>query len=240
MGRGGRDDTIWEVPDDLWDTIKLILEEKYPARSTGRPREVDLRRVLDAIIFRMRTGCQWNKIPRVYGDDSTIHRHFQRWSELGIFKDIWAIMVERCEELKGVNWEWQAADASMGKARFGGDNVGPNPTDRAKKGTKRSIVVDREGGPLGLTVAGANVHDTKLLEQTLEAIVIDRPAVTFETPQNLCLDKGYDNPTGREAATKHRYTAHIRKIGEEKIDDKGEKKVSSTQMGGGTYLGMDF
>jgi putative transposase len=51
-----------------------------------------------------------------------------------------------------------------GQGPFWGDQVGPNPTDRAKPGVKRSLLVDGEGGPLGLTVAGANVHDTKLLE----------------------------------------------------------------------------
>jgi hypothetical protein len=47
---------------------------------------------------------------------------------------------------------------------------------------------------LGVVVAGANVHDTKLLQQTIEAIVLDRPQPTEDTPQHLCLDKGYDNP----------------------------------------------
>ena len=61
----------------------------------------------------------------------------------------------------------------MGKARFGGDQVGPNPTDRAKNGSKKSILTNRNGGPLWVIVAGANVPDTKLLDQTLEAIIVD-------------------------------------------------------------------
>src|SRR5207237_2922862 len=52
---------------------------------------------------------------------------------------------------------------------------GPNPTDRAKPGTKKSVVVDADGGPLGAVIAGANVHDTKLLADTLDAIVLERP-----------------------------------------------------------------
>lgn len=61
---------------------------------------------------------------------------------------------------------------------------------------KRRLVVEATGGPLGATIAGANVHDTKLLAATLEAIVVERPLPTEEKPQHLCLDKGYDNPTG--------------------------------------------
>lgn len=66
-------------------------------------------------------------------------------------------------------------------------------------------------------IAGANVHDTKLLGQTLDAIVVARPKPTRRKPQHLCLDKGYDNPTGRKAAKDHKYVAHIRRIGEDKI-----------------------
>lgn len=73
-------------------------------------------------------------------------------------------------------------------------------------------------------VAGANVHDTKLLAATLAAIVVERPRPSEEVPQHLCLDKGYDNPTGHQAATEQGYQAHIRRIGEEKLDDQGEKR----------------
>jgi putative transposase len=72
---------------------------------------------------------------------------------------------------------------------------GPNPTARGQKGLKRRLVVEADGGPLGMAMAGANVHDTKLLAETLEAIIVERPEPTAEEPQHLCLDQGYDNPT---------------------------------------------
>jgi putative transposase len=78
------------------------------------------------------------------------------------------------------------------------------------------VIVDEQGGPLGVAIDGANIHDTKLLERTIEAIVVERPEPTEDEPQHLCLDKGYDNPTGHETAKKHKYTPHIRRIGEEK------------------------
>jgi putative transposase len=118
--------TLWEVPDGLWARIEPILNEADPPKRRGRKR-VDRRRVLDGIIFRLRTGCQWNHIPSVYGDDSTIHRCFKRWCELDVFEQIWAALVAECDELKAVQWEWQAADTSMGKARFGGARSAPTP-----------------------------------------------------------------------------------------------------------------
>src|SRR5919112_5789097 len=72
---------------------------------------------------------------------------------------------------------------SYGQGPFWGDLVGPNPTDRAKNGVKRSILVEADGGPLSVIVAGANVPDFKLLEATLDAIVVERPEPTEQVPQ---------------------------------------------------------
>lgn len=216
---------IWEMPDGLWERLELLIKELDPPKPTGRPRS-DARRILNGILFRLRTGCQWNHIPREYGDDATIHRTFQRWQRLGLFERLWAILVEECDELGLVDWEWQAADTALGKARCGGDQIGPNPTDRGKNGTKRSILTEGGGGPLAAIVAPANVHDTKLLAQTIEAIVVERPQPRPTRPQHLCLDKAYDNPTGEAAVSKHNYIGHIRRIGEEKTVRKGKKNTS--------------
>ena len=119
--------------------------------------------------------------------------------------------------------------ALAGRRRLDGEGAlrwrkkGPSPTDRAKPGTKRSLIVERSGGPLGAVVAGANIHDAKLLADTIEAIVVERPDPAAY-PQHLCLDKGYDNPSGKGAAADAGYVPHIRRIGEEKLDEEGEKR----------------
>ena len=111
--------TIWEASDDLWAIVEPILAEHDPPKPRGRKR-IDQRAAFDAIIFRLRTGCQWNHLPSEYPDDSSVHRTFQRWVERGIFDRIWAVVQEACEDLDGCDWEWQAADAALGKARKGG------------------------------------------------------------------------------------------------------------------------
>jgi putative transposase len=68
----------------------------------------------------LRSGCQWNRLPREFPDDSSVHRTFQRWVRTGVFERIWAALVEHCAELGGVDWTWQAADSALGKARSGG------------------------------------------------------------------------------------------------------------------------
>jgi putative transposase len=111
-----------------------------------------------------------------------------------------------------------------GQGAFWGDLVGPNPTDRAKNGVKRSILVEADGGPLSAIIAGAHVPDFKLLEATLDAAVVERPAPNDQAPQQLCLDKGYDNAPVREIVEERSYISHIRRIGEEKFDDGGVKR----------------
>jgi putative transposase len=96
--------------------------------------------------------------------------------------------------------------------------VGANPTDRAKNGVKKSLLVEADGGPLAITIAGANVPDAKLLARTIEAIVLERPEPEPEYPQHLCLDKGYDNDDGWGACVDHSYEPHIALIRDERPD----------------------
>ena len=109
--------------DDLWDIIEPLLKRRYPAKTTGRPR-ADFRKVIDGVIFRLRSGCQWNHLPLAFGPDSTVHQWFQVWCRDGVMLDIWKILVKRCDVPGAVEWEWQSADGAMGKARLGGDYVG--------------------------------------------------------------------------------------------------------------------
>jgi putative transposase len=93
--------------------------------------------------------------------------------------------------------------------------VGRNPTDRGKIGTKRSVLTDGGGVPLGLAVEGANRNDVKMVEATLMSIPMARPTPTPAQPQGICLDKGDDDDEVRELLAEFGFTAHIRARGEE-------------------------
>ena len=93
--------------------------------------------------------------------------------------------------------------------------MGPNPTDRAKSGVKRSLLTEADGVPIGLAVDGANRNDFKMMKATLESIPVQRPKPTRRQPQGMCLDKGYDYDEVRALADAFAYTAHIRARGEE-------------------------
>lgn len=124
-------DTIWEMPDEAWERLERILLERYPPAETGRPR-ANLRQVCNGIIFRLRSGCQWNHLPKMFGDDSTVHRWFQQWVKDGVLEELWAELLLACDELGGVEWKWQAADGCLGKARFGGEKRAATPRTEAK------------------------------------------------------------------------------------------------------------
>jgi putative transposase len=160
------------------------------------------------ILYVLRTGCQWNALPSSkYGSGKTAHRYFQRWIKAGVFRKMWQAGLNEYDEIKGIDWKWQALDGSMTKAPLGGQNTGPNPTDRAKRGTKRSMLVDKDGVPLAVVVAGANKPDGKLLEATLDAVQIEVSAVAVE--QHLCLDKGYTAKHCLATGEEHGYTVHV-------------------------------
>jgi putative transposase len=93
---------------------------------------------------------------------------------------------------------------------LGGELTGPSPVDRRKLGTKRSIITDGHGLPLGLILAAANEPDNTLAEDTLDSVLTERPEPTAEAPQNFCADKAYDDKKVRQAGTDRHYIVHIR------------------------------
>ena len=79
-----------------------------------------------------------------------------------------------------------------------------------KKGSKRSLLVDGIGIPLSIVASGAQVHDVKLLEPTLDQIVTDRPPAQDPPKENLCADAGYAGQPARKAIEQRHYVPHVR------------------------------
>ena len=102
------------------------------------------------------------------------------------------------------------------------------------------MLVEGNGWPLAICISGANTPDAKLLALTLDAIVVERPTPTQDAPQHLCLDKGYDNPTGEAACAQFGYTPHIAPIKpsshwRRKAGRNGREKAPCPPLGGGTH-----
>jgi putative transposase len=201
-------ETIWYIPDELWDKVRPLLGREKQAGTVGRPC-VPHRTCLDGILYVLRTGCQWKHAPREFGSGSTLHRRFQHWVERGVFKRVWRRLLKEYDELRGIQWRWQALDSATTKAALGGEATGKSPVDRGKLGTKRHLLTDQRGAPMGLEVTGANRHDSQAVRATLESLPVKRPTLQAAGEQHLTADKGYDYSPVRRTLNRRGYTAHI-------------------------------
>lgn len=109
----------YQISDALWKKIEPLIPPPKLKKKPGRPR-MDDRKAMIAIFYVLRTGCQWKALPRSLGASSTVHDRFQEWREAGVFERMWRGGVTMYDELKGIDWEWQAMDGAMTKAPLGG------------------------------------------------------------------------------------------------------------------------
>lgn len=188
----------------LNDAFKIVNELKFYA-TTGRPG-LDFERGLNGIFFVLKTGIQWNALPRCFGSDTAVHRLFQKLRDLKFFEKIWHLELKKYDEKFGLNLAIQAADCTYIKAPLGREKTGNSPVDRRKLGTKRSIIVDQQGIVIGCALGTANQHDSKLFEETLRAI----PAfIKHPKYKEMHLDAAYDSTEVRIALFNKYYVPRI-------------------------------
>ncbi|HKV56940.1 MAG TPA: IS5 family transposase [Ktedonobacteraceae bacterium] len=199
----------WRISDELWEQVRPVIPARPPHPKGGRP-PADDRQMFEAMVYVLRTGIQWNALPRELGASSTVYDRFRLWERQGVFERLWAAGLQEFDEVAGLEWEWQSLDGTQIKAPFGGAATGSNPVDRKKRGTKRSQLSEGHGLPLAVVLVGANRTDMIVATATLDALVVARPAVDEAHAQHLCLDAGDDYPTVLEAATERGYTVHVR------------------------------
>jgi transposase len=109
MAEPSTDSGSWNLPDSLWDRMEKLLPKYKANPKGGRPRSV------------LRTGCQWNAVPREFGTGSTLHRYFQQWTEAGVFRRLWKASLLEYDKLKSIQWNWQSVDGAMTKSPLGGE-----------------------------------------------------------------------------------------------------------------------
>lgn len=113
-------DSSYCIPDVVWDRIITLLPSSIRRKKkTGRPR-MDDRKAMSAIFYVLRTGCQWNALPRSLGASSTVHDRFQEWRKAGVFKRMWIDGLAKYDKKTGIDWKWQAMDGVITKAPLGG------------------------------------------------------------------------------------------------------------------------
>ena len=110
--------TIWRVDDALWRRLAPLLVVHKPRKKPGRPRHDD-RALFDGVIWVLRTGAQWQQVPREFGAKSTVHARFQEWVQSGAFARAWALLLAEYDEFVGLELHWNAADGCLVKAPLG-------------------------------------------------------------------------------------------------------------------------
>jgi transposase len=121
-------DDGWRIPDALWERMEPLLPERKPhPLGCHRPRVPD-RNAMNAILFVLRTGAQWNALNATgICTSSSAHRRFQEWVDAGVFEEFWRQGLLKYDQLKGLDWSWLALDGTMTKAPLGGEKNRPQP-----------------------------------------------------------------------------------------------------------------
>ena len=159
------------VPDVLWNLIEPLLPIHLPNSQGGRPRLSD-RACLAGIIFVLRSGIPWRMLPKELGCGSGMScwRRLRDWQQAGIWDLTHFVLLNWLSCHGRIDWSHAVVDSCSVRAVFGGLQTGPNPTDRAKRGTKRHLVCDGCGIPLAFRVTGANCHDSTQALPLLDGI----------------------------------------------------------------------
>jgi len=184
------------VSDHLWTLVAPLLPTPPQRARGGRPR-INYRLALEGILFVLHTGISWRHLPQQlgYGSGMTCWRRLIEWQQSGVWAALHRVLLDQLQATRTIDWTRASLDSATVAAPCGGQLTGPDPTNRGKLGCKRHVVVDRNGLPLAAVISAANVHDSRMLEEAVDAVPGvrgGRGGMPRKRPYKLHADKGYD------------------------------------------------
>ncbi len=191
------------VTDELWERIQPLLPLPRPRRFRFPGRKpLDYRKILTGILFVLKTGIAWDDLPADLGCGcgKTCRHYLRLWHQLGVWQQLHALLLAELNGADQIDWSRALIDASFAKAPEGGEDTGPNPTDRSKSGSKHHLLTDAQGIPLNATVTAANVNEVTQVMNVLvnKPAVGGKPGPKRELPDRLQGDTGYDSEPLRQ------------------------------------------
>ena len=190
------------VSDALWEHLEPLLPPR-PRRRFRFPgrKPLDYRKILTGILFVLKTGIAWEELPAElgWGCGKTCRHYLQVWYHAGVWQRLHAVLLAELNQADQIDWSRALIDASFAKAPEGGEDTGPNPTDRGKSGSKHHVLTDAQGIPLAATVTAANVNEVTQVFQVLTNMppVGGKPGPKRQKPDRLQGDRGYDSEAVR-------------------------------------------
>lgn len=189
------------VSDELWARVEpLVPKHNSPTEKGGRP-PVDDRAALTGILFVLKTGIPWEDLPQEMncGCGMTCWRRLRDWQRAGVWEKLHNLLLAELRAADKIDWSRAAVDSSSVRAVGGGEETGPNPTDRRKLGTKHHLIVDGQGVPLEVQFSGANKHDVNQLLPLVANLpeVRGKPGRPRARPEALYGDRAYDSEPAR-------------------------------------------
>lgn len=185
------------IIEPIWGQLCALIPPVVDDHPLGchRPRLGD-RIIFDKLVQILILGAAYEKIADTTCSATTIRRRRDEWIEADLFPALEQLCLAAYDKMIGLDLEDLAVDGCITKAPCGGEAAGRSPVNRGKQGTKRSVLVDRKGIPLGTVIAAANRHDSPLLRPTLETL----SRFGFDLPEQITvhLDAGYDSKATRQ------------------------------------------
>ena len=195
------------VPDALWERLEPLLPPppQRRFRFPGR-KPLDYRQVLTGILFVLKTGIAWGDLPAELGCGcgKTCRDYLKRWHESGVWTRLHGVLLAELNGADQIDWQRALIDASFAKAPEGGEDTGPNPTDRGKSGSKHHVLTDAQGIPLAAVLTKANRHDVTQLFPLLEKVprVRGQRGAPRSRPKRVQGDRAYDSEPHRRRLKK--------------------------------------
>src|SRR3954471_23038711 len=185
------------VTDALWERLQPLLPPppQRRFRFPGR-KPLDYRKILTGILFVLKAGIAWEDVPAELGCGcgKTCREYLKRWHEAGVWTQLHAVLLAELNEAGEIDWGRALIDASNALAPEGGEDTGPNPTDRGNSGTKHHVMTDAHGVPLSAAVTAANVNEVTQVFDVLTGMppVGGKPGPKRQETERLQGEGGYD------------------------------------------------
>lgn len=183
------------MPEKFYELARPMLPAEKEIGPQGGRLRITHRTVLKIIWFVLVTGCRWKDVPQEMGCcGETARTRLQAWEREGIWGKLHKLILTMLNHEKQLHTETAIIDSTHVRAFGGGEDTGPSPVDRRKKGTKFTLLVDQDGVPLVIHTAPANVSDHReILPAVLDFPEIGgQPGRPREHPAELYADAGYD------------------------------------------------